>query len=177
MWPTLMSHSPRVPLQIWKYVKMGILFSEMLLTLPCHVVIPKRYSIRQPARFSLHSCLSCTDRAYGCRDIRPRLHPYSARFAVSAHLTLDISCAKARGKDLSCSSCHALVMHPSDPAWTHYTPLACQLCRVKISALYSQQFRLQVAYIDPTARWRTDRQKDRQTDRQTDRRTPRNLVN
>ena len=70
---------------------------------------------------------------------------------------------KQWGKCLSCSSCHALVMHLSDLALPHCTPLVCQLHRVKISALCSQRFRLQASHMDATARWRTDRQTDRLT--------------
>ena len=62
------------------------------------MVIPKRYSIRQSGRLSSHSWLSCGHRTYGCRDVRPGLHPCLAIFAVSAHFSLGISRAKAMGK-------------------------------------------------------------------------------
>ena len=44
------------------------------------------------------------------------------------------------GKGLSCSSCNAAVMHLSDPASPHCTPIVYHLRRVKISALYSQTY-------------------------------------
>lgn len=62
------------------------------------MVVPKRHPIRQPTRFSSHSCLSRSDRTYGRRDIRPGLHPCSAIFAVFAHFALSISRVKAMGK-------------------------------------------------------------------------------
>ena len=85
-------------MQIVKYVKNGHIISRSVLRCTYPVVTLKRHSNLQPARFSSHSYLSCSDRTYGCRDICSGLHPCSAIFAVPVHFTLGISRAKAMGK-------------------------------------------------------------------------------
>ena len=81
----------------------------------CHAPVTKRHSIRQPNQLSPHWCWSHVDPTRGSRDISPGLDPCFALFAFLRHFHHQLSHVKATGKTRFCITCHALIMHPTDP--------------------------------------------------------------
>ena len=68
-----MSHSLRVPILIVKYDRNRHILFESPICAARVVGSPKRHSIRQRTRFSLHSCLSRSDRTYMVIEIFTRV--------------------------------------------------------------------------------------------------------
>ena len=128
-----MFHSLGVPIQIVKYVKKGIIFSEVPLTL--HVWRANHQTtFHSPACTILITLVFVLQRS----DIwLPRCPPGIAPGPCSAclqflHILLRVfHVLKQWGKGLSCTQCHVLVMLSSDLALPHSTFLVRQLRRVK----------------------------------------------
>ena len=83
----------------------------------CHAPVTKRHPIRQPNQFSPHWCWSHVDPTRGSRDISPGLDPCFALFAFLQHFHHQLSHVKATGKTRFCITCHALIIHPTDPIY------------------------------------------------------------
>ena len=116
--------------------------------------------------FSTHPCLSLVNRTISHWDIGPGSDPSWALFRIFHQFRASIlTCKPNDANSHFSSSCHALIMHPSDPVSRRGDASIRPLQTVQISPRYSSRFRPHViANGAMSGPWpQTNKQTNRQT--------------